>query len=60
MASNLRGMASNLIAMAMASTLRAMVFNLRAMASNQNAGEHIRTVSAKPGYLAETKLGLQT
>ena len=53
-------MASNLIAMAMASTLRALAFNPRAMASNQNAGEHILTVSPKPGYLAETKLGLQT
>ena len=45
---------------AMASSLRAMASNLRAMASNQEAGEHILTVSAKPGYLAETKLGLQT
>ena len=26
----------------------------------QKAGKHILTVSPKPGYLAETKLGLQT
>ena len=26
----------------------------------QKAGEHIPTASPKPGYLAETKLGLQT
>ena len=65
MASNLRAMASNLRAMAsnlraMASNLRAMASNLRTMASNQKAREHILIVSAKPGYLADTKLGLQT
>ena len=26
----------------------------------QKAGKHILTASPKPGYLAETKLGLQT